>query len=232
MKKTVELIVVTLAILAIFQLFQLPGRQQEKQVREALDLITAPAETAIAENRIRLLLDEDEPETTFRTFAPVTVYSPIVAEVEPVEAVLAEVVGAVTPAPTAEAVPVAETESVITVPATDVPLLLNTVEVPAERVRAEEAAIGAIAPAPAQTYADPAPAHAVPLTEKPRTAAMKRRDEVFNLLDNAAQQGISSYNALAAYVKEQSGQGTSRSTIQAWKKAREVAAVTEAIANG
>lgn len=47
-----------------------------------------------------------------------------------------------------------------------------------------------------------------------------RREEVWALLDQATAEGIEGYNALLTYVKDKSGKGTSKSTIQAWKKIR------------
>lgn len=204
-----ELLAVSLVLLFAFQLFQAPRRQQDQRVRESLDLITAPTEPPATPNRLKLLLDGDEPET-LETFSPVNVYSTAVEATAPVEDV-----------PTTAAIAATVT------PATVAAEPLESVAVPAERVLAEDRAIiAAVASAAVSGTAEVSEVvEAVPFAEERRAASLSRKDAVFALLDEAAVQGISGYTALTEYVKQQSGQGTSRSTIKAWKEAREAAKV-------
>lgn len=203
-----ELLAVSLVLLFAFQLFQAPRRQQDQRVRESLDLITALTEPPATPNRLKLLLDGDEPET-LETFPPVNVYSAAVEAATPV----------------VEAVPVAT--AIAVTPATVAAEVSDGVAVPAERVLAEDRAIiAAVAAAAVSVSAEVSEVvEAVPFAEERRTASLSRKDAVFALLDDAAVQGISGYTALMEYVKQQSGQGTSRSTIKAWKEAREAAKV-------
>lgn len=60
----------------------------------------------------------------------------------------------------------------------------------------------------------------VPAIPQNNSRSPGRREEVWGLLDQAKAEGVEGYSALLAYVKEKSGKGTSKSTIQGWKKAR------------
>lgn len=50
------------------------------------------------------------------------------------------------------------------------------------------------------------------------------------LLDEAWQQGHTTYSALIGYVKDKSGMGCSKKTVSAWKKSRMLIEVPEALA--
>lgn len=59
-------------------------------------------------------------------------------------------------------------------------------------------------------------------TPEATAPTLTRRELVEGLLDEAWQQGITSYTALTKYVKDQSGTACSKKVISAWKKARQL----------
>lgn len=62
------------------------------------------------------------------------------------------------------------------------------------------------------------------------TCTPGRAQIVDALLDEAWQQGITTYSALIGYVKDKSGQGCSKKTVSAWKKSRRLDEAEEQIA--
>lgn len=179
--KPVEIFAVTLLVILLFQALQGPLKKQE-QPSEPLPLITAPEEPPPSHERVRLLLEESQPEDAGTAIA-LEIVPPTLLTHAPEIAIQPEVI----PAEMAEVIP------------------FRTV-----KPNAPESL-----PAPVEP---PQPtAEAVP--QNPCRSS-SRRDQVWALLDQAAVEGVEGYTALMAYVKDKSGQGTSRSTIKAWKEAR------------
>jgi len=115
-----------------------------------------------------------------------------------------------------EEMPAPEDEGEMTSPPTPEVAVTPEEAIPAEGVEAiPNGTVEPIAPSPIEP---PSTVPALIPQNTPRPSA--RRDEVWALLDQAAAEGVEGYSALMAYVKDKSGQGTSRSTVKAWKEAR------------
>lgn len=168
-----EILVVTLFFVFLFQWFQVPPSKKAQAV-EPTPLITVPEPTPSHE-KVKLLLD-DEPLQT-----------------KPVEAISVDSIEAIP----AEAEPDALTST-------------------AEVAVAPEEAIAIDIPI-AIASSEPVEVPAIPQNN---SRSPGRREEVWALLDQAKVEGVEGYSALLAYVKDKSGKGTSKSTIQGWKKAR------------
>lgn len=189
-----EIFAVSLVFLLIFQWLQASRATPQRTTKEPLKLVTA-TEATPSDNRITLLVEGEDEQAPLPHLTAVTVYS---ADLHPLEP---------------ETVPTG-VEAEETSPATASTGL--DVETGGDGELAAALAIAPTEPMPA----DVSPTEPVPAAKRRSQAAANRKEEVFNLLDQATAEGRTSYSALSAYVKEKSGQGTSKTTVLAWKKAR------------